>query len=41
MTKEEMNRREGAYFAEYLEGVYKENGAERLNHFEHNLQVFC
>ena len=35
-----LEKREGEYFQEYIQGLYQKFGAQRLNYFEHNLEVW-
>jgi hypothetical protein len=38
--KEAVDARETRYFEQWLKAVYDKYSADRLNYFEHNLEVF-
>jgi hypothetical protein len=40
-TPEELERQEQASFTEWLSNVYRDYPRDRLNFFEHNLEVLC
>ena len=39
MTKEELEQNEASYFQQYVQHIYAQYPSERLNYFEHNLEV--
>ena len=40
MSRKRLVRNEEKYFEEYLQSIYSRFAPSRLNHFEHNLQVW-
>lgn len=40
LTKAQLHAQEEEYFKDYLTNIYSTYGADRLNHFEHNLDVW-